>query len=175
MRKIFVLLSLVASLLSAADNDLYDNSISVNIGYGTMSASAATYGGANYGLQFNRNIHYGGNAWSIDALQFAVDYARLNNEARDYSIRIGSNALLYIETENNWTPFLKAGAGIQFIGGTEKISAGNYFFGTLGAGLEYQLRGDTSLIGEFTDHITFAGENNMRLALGIKYSFGQSY
>jgi len=175
MRKIFVLLSLAASLLSAADNDLYDNSISVNIGYGSMSAGSKSYSGMLYGLQFNRNMHYTEGALSIDALQFAVDYVKLNTAARDYSIRIGSNALWYIETESNWTPFVKVGAGIQVISGTEKIAAGNYFFGTIGLGAEYQLRGDTSLIGEFTDHITFAGENSMRLAAGIKYSFGQSY
>ncbi len=174
MKKI-LLAALLTTILQAADNDLYDNSISVNLGYGSMAAASQTYSGAVYGFEFNRNLNTSEGSWNIDALQLAVAYAQLNTAARDYAFRIGANALWYIENDTPWTPFVKAGAGLQFIGGTESISAGNYLFGTLGAGLEYQFRGDSSVVGEFADHIAASGENSMRLSVGIKYSFGQSY
>ena len=174
MKKI-LLAALLATSLHAADNDLYDNSISVNIGYGSTAATAATYSGVIYGFQFNRNLNTSEGAWNLDALQLAVDYATLNAAARDYTVRIGLNGLWYIENNTEWTPFIKTGVGLQYISGTESMAAGNYVFATLGAGIEYQLRGDTSIVGEFTDHITASGENSMRLAAGIKYSFGQSY
>ena len=174
IRKIFisVLLSLV---LFGADNDLYDNSISLNIGYGATTTEYDTYSGALYGLQINRNLNTSEGKWNIDALQFAIDYANLNSMTRDYAVRVGSNALWYLENNTVWTPFVKVGLGLQYINSTTSIDTGNYFFGTLGAGLEYQLRGDFSIVGELTDHLTFSGENNTRLALGMKYSFGQSY
>ena len=174
MKKILWVMAL-ASMLFAADNDLYDNSLSLNIGYGSTSAKTSTYSGVLYGLQINRNLNISEGAWNIDALQFAIDYARLNTVGRDYAVRVGSNALWYIENNTEWTPFVKIGIGAQFFAGMASIDTGNYFFGTLGAGLEYQLRGDTSIIGELTDHITGAGENTVRLAAGVKYSFGQSY
>ena len=174
MKKILLAVLLAASL-HAADNDLYDNSISVNIGYGSTSAAAATYSGLIYGFQFNRNLNTSEGAWNLDALQLAVDYAKLNTTARDHAVRVGLNGLWYIENNTEWTPFVKAGVGFQYISGTESMTAGNYVYATLGAGIEYQLRGDTSIVGELTDHISAAGEHNVRLAAGIKYSFGQSY
>ena len=174
MKKI-LLAALLAVSLHAADNDLYDNSISVNIGYGSTAATAATYSGVIYGFQFNRNLNTSEGAWNLDALQLAVDYATLNTAARDYAVRIGLNGLWYIENYTEWTPYVKVGVGVQVTGGTASVPAGDYLFATLGGGLEYQLRGDTSLVGEFTDHITASGENSMRLAAGIKYSYGQSY
>jgi hypothetical protein len=174
MKKIFLMMVLAGSLF-AADNDLYDNSMSLNIGYGSTSVDPASYSGVLYGFQFNRNLNTSEGTWNLDALQFAVDYANLNTTAREYTIRLGSNALWYVENNSDWTPFVKVGLGLQFFAGTSAIDLGNHFFGTLGVGLEYQVRGDTAIIGEFTDHISAAGENSMRLATGIKYSFGQSY
>jgi hypothetical protein len=165
----------LASMVFAADNDLYDNSLSLNIGYGSTLAQSGTYSGVLYGLQINRNLNISEGAWNIDALQFALDYAALNTARREYAVRLGSNALWYIENNTDWTPFVKLGLGIQFFAGAATIDTGNYLFSTLGAGLEYQMRGDTSVVGEFTDHISASGENSLRLATGIKYSFGQSY
>jgi hypothetical protein len=174
MKKIF-LIGLLIGVLNAADNDLYDNSIAVNIGYGSMMADAQTYTGVVYGFQLNRNLNTAEGAWKIDALQFVLEYASLNSAAREGALRVGANALWYIENMSVWTPFVKAGLGLQYISGTESIATGNSFYGTVGAGVEYQLRGDTSVIGEITDHISFSGENNVRLAVGLKYSFGQEY
>ncbi len=174
MKKI-LLVVLLMGMLNAADNDLYDNSISVNIGYGSMSSDEETYLGAVYGFQLNQNLNTSDGVWKIDALQFAIEYANLGTTERDYALRIGANALWYIENMSVWTPFVKGGLGLQYISGTEDISGGNYFYGTLGAGVEYQLRGDTSVIGEVVDHISFSGENSLRLSVGLKYSFGQEY
>ncbi len=175
MKKILFAVLLIAGLANAADNDLYDNSILLNIGYGSNATETYTYTGAVYGFWLNQNLNASYSAWKVDALQFAVEYAKLNTTAREYALRIGANAVWYVENMSDWTPFVKTGLGLQYISGTEDIAAGNYFFGTLGAGIEYQLRGDTAVVGEFVDHISFAGENNMRLSVGLKYSFGQSY
>ncbi len=174
MKKIFWVMSLTAALF-AADNDLYDNALSLNVGYGSTAATAATYSGATYGLQINRNLNISEGQWNIDALQFTLDYANLNTSRRDYAVRLGSNVMWYIENNTDWTPFVKTGLGVQVIAGTEAIDIGNFVYGTVGAGVELQLRGDTSLMTEFTDHYSASGENNMRLAAGLKYSFGQSY
>jgi hypothetical protein len=174
MKKILVVMLMTMSLF-AADNDLYDNSISLNIGYGSTTADPASWSGVHYGLQVNRNLNTSEGPWNIDALQFALDYANLNSTEREYAVRLGSNALWYVENNSDWTPFVKLGLGLQFFAGTSDVELGNHFFGTLGAGLEYQVRGDTAIIGELTDHMSATGENTVRLATGIKYSFGQSY
>ena len=174
MKKIGMILAIAVSLYGA-DNDLYDNAVSLNVGYASTSATSASYSGVNYGLQVNRNLNTSEGTWNVDALQFSLTYANLNTAARDYALRLGSNALWYIENYSDWTPYIKAGVGLQFVSGTEEIAVGNHFYGTLGAGMEYQLRGDTSLLGEVTDHLSASGENTVRLAAGVKYSFGQSY
>ena len=174
MKKIGMILVIAVSLYGA-DNDLYDNSISLNIGYASTLVTPTSYSGVNYGLQINRNLNTSEGTWNIDALQFALCYANLNTKAHDYALRLGSNALWYIENNSDWTPYIKAGVGLQFFSGTAKIDVANHFYGTLGAGLEYRIRGDMSLLGEVTDHLSTSGENTVRLAAGIKYSFGQSY
>jgi hypothetical protein len=126
-------------------------------------------------LQVNRNLNTSERTWNIDALQIPLHKAKLNSTAREYAVRLGSNALWYVENNSDWTPFVKLGLGLQFFAGTSDVELGNHFFGTLGAGLEYQVRGDTAIIGELTDHMSATGENTVRLATGIKYSFGQSY
>lgn len=174
MKKIGMILAIAVSLYGA-DNDLYDNSVSLTMGYASTSTTLATYSGANYGLQINRNLNTSEGVWNIDALQFSLTYANLDTTARDYALRLGSNALWYVENNSDWTPYVKGGVGVQFFSGTEKIDVGNHFYGTLGAGMEYLLRGDTSLFAEVTDHLSASGENTVRLLAGIQYSFGQSY
>ncbi len=175
MKKILFALSFFAILANAADNDLYDYSMSFNLGYGSMSSPSTTFTGAVYGFEFNNNLNISEGAWKIDAMQFAIEYAKLNTVARDFALKVGGNLVWYAENMSDWTPFIKTGFGVQYISGDESISAGNYFYATLGAGVEYQLRGDTAVVGQFVDHLSFAGENSMRLSVGLKYSFGQSY
>ena len=174
MKRLGMILAMAASLFGA-DNDLYDNAVSLNLGYASTSVEPTTYSGMTYGLQINRNLNTSEGPWNVDALQFSMSYANLNSVARDHALRLGGNALWYIENYTDWTPYVKLGAGLQFYSGTESIDFGNYLYGTLGAGLEYQLRGDTSIVGEITDHLSASHENTVRVATGIKYSFGQSY
>ena len=173
--KKFMLFALLLSWANAADNDLYDNSIALNVGYASTAADATTYSGVTYGLQINQNLNVSEGAQNIDALQFTIDYANLNSYKREYALRLGSNALWYLENNEAWTPFFKAVLGVQFMSGMEDQDFGDHFFGTLGAGMEYQMRGDTSWVGEVTDHLSATGENTVRLSIGLKYSFGQGY
>ena len=166
---------LLLASLHAADNDLYDNSVALDVGYASTTADAKTYSGVNYGLQINRNLNISEGAQNVDALQFTIDYANLNTVEREYAIRLGANAMWYLENNEAWTPFFKLGLGVQYTAGTADLNFGDYFFGTLGAGMEYQMRGDVSWLVEVTDHISATGENTVRLATGLKYSFGQGY
>ena len=170
MKKILIILVAIASL-HAADNDLYDNAIALTMGYDGIGA----YSGWGYGLRVDRNLNTSEGTFNLDAMQLAVDYVRLGTAQREYAVRVGANALWFIENDEEWMPFVKIGTGVQFFDGTEKIAAGNYFFGTLGGGIEYQMRPDTSLVAEVVDHYSFAGENSLRAAVSLKYSFGQSY
>jgi outer membrane autotransporter protein len=168
-----VVLVLVLTLFAfGADNDLYDNAVALHLGYGSTAGDSGT----TYMLSIDRNLHpYPEHAYSLDALQFTLTYAALNTAMRDYAVRIGANGLWYFENEQNWVPYLKLGAGVQFFGGDESIDLSNHFYGTVGAGIEYQLRPDTSVIAELVDHYSFAKENSLRVSVGLKYSFGQSY
>jgi hypothetical protein len=171
MIKKIILAALMSVSLSAADNDLYDNAIGIYAGYGTVGDATSGL----YGLRIDRNLNTSEGAFNLDAVQFALDYVALNTTAREYAVRIGANALWFVETNEDWMPFFKIGTGMQFFAGTEEIEIGNHFYGTLGAGIEYQMRPDTSAVLEVVDHYTFAGENSLRASLGLKYSFGQSY
>jgi len=183
MKKL-LLIPFVALTLQAADNKLYDNAISLHVGYGSTAAGSANYSGLFYGFAFDKTLYGSDQAWSVDAIQWTVEYAKLQSDAenkvlakpaREYALRLGANALWYIENYSNWTPFIKAGAGVQLLSGSETTKAGNYIFGTAGAGVEYQLRGDTAVVGQFTDQLTAAGENTLRLSVGLKYRFGQGF
>jgi len=174
MKKIIISMALAASLY-AADNNLYDNSVAVTIGHVTTRSSAKSYSGASYGIQINRNLNTSEGARNIDALQFTYDYANLDTPGREYAILLGTNALWYLENNQEWTPFFKLGMGIKFGPGSAKGQFGDHFFATFGVGMEYLIRGDISWMAELTDHAAVSGENTVRLSMGIKYSFGQGY
>ncbi len=179
MRQIVLVLSalffgIVPVSLRAADHDLYDNAVAFDLGYAIVSADAnSLYAGKSFGLMINRNLSGDDRSLSLDALQFAIHYAQLNDPQRDHTLSFGSNALWYMENLSNWTPYLKAGLGIQFFSDNAVVETSDHFFGTVGGGIEYQLRGDTSVIGEVVDHRTFSSENTLKASVGIKYSFGQ--
>jgi hypothetical protein len=155
-----------------ADNDLYDNAVALHAGYGATEGDS----GATYALSLDRNLHpYPEYAFSLDAVQFTLMYADLNTLLRQYVVRIGTNALWYFENDLSWMPYLKVGVGMQFFNGTEPIAFGNHFYGTLGGGVEYQMRPDTSVVAELADHYTLTKENSLRASIGLKYSFGQEY
>ena len=167
-----VLLMLPVSLV-AADHDLYNNSASLNLGYAIVSADPSLYAGKTLDLQINHNLSEGEESLNLDALQLTLTYTMLNDDERDHVFGIGGNVMWYAENFSDWTPYFKTGLGIQFFSGNETTETADHFFGTVGGGIEYQLRGDTSIIGELVDRRTFSSENTLKASVGIKYSFGQ--
>ncbi len=171
MKKILLAMIVGLTWMQAADNDLYDHAVGLYVGYGSTGGDT----GAVYGLRIDQNLHAPEGIFNLDAVQFALDYARLNGAGWDYAVRLGGNALWFSETDENWMPFVKAGLGVQFFGGSGTVAVGNHFYGTLGGGVEYQLRPDTSVVAELVDHLSFSMENTLRASVGLKYSFGQGY
>ena len=174
MKKV-LLVGLLIGLAHAGDNSLYDNSVALHIGYESTKGDKNSYSNMVYNLQINRNLDYSTGMLNIDAVQLDLEYATPGTKQRDYVLRGGANALWYMETMSEWTPYVKGGLGLQALNGTTKMTSGDYAYGTVGAGVEYQIRGDASVVGEVSDHLSFAGENTARIATGLKYSFGQSY
>jgi len=171
MKKILLAMIVGLTWMQAADNDLYDHAIGLYAGYGGTGDDS----GAVYGLRIDQNLHTQEGIFNLDAVQFALDYAKLDGLERDYAVRIGGNVLWFSETDEAWMPFVKMGLGVQFFGGDGDNDLGDHFYGTLGGGIEYQMRPDTSVVGEIVDHLAFSGENTLRASVGLKYSFGQGY
>jgi hypothetical protein len=160
---------LLSGLLFAADNDLYDNGMSLDIGYRGVGIDS----GLLYGFRFDRNLNTSEGTFNLDAMQFVTEYIQLNTIKNDYAVCLGGNALWYIENDEDWMPYLKIGLGTQVIVG--KVATNASLYGTLGAGIEYQMRPDTSFVLDVADHYTSDKINNLKASIGLKYSFGQSY
>jgi len=179
---------LLAGILSvsiyAADHDLYNNSVQLVGGYTVNTEDSDIDKDMNFGFRYNYNRNTDEGTIDIDAIQFAYDYS--NSNAYDNILkrvidgetsihRFGANAVWYLENDSDITPFALVGAGVQIFGEEPVEDSNNMFFGTMGAGAEYQLRGDFSVVAE--GKAMFAGDDAAYLTgnVGVKYSFGQNY
>ena len=179
---------LIAGLLSlslyAADHNLYNHSLSVVGGYSVNSSESRLDNASSWGLRYHYNRATVEGSIDIDAIEFAFDHVGDNtfqNPARGIIdgktdiYRLGVNALWYMENDSDFTPFVLLGAGVQFFGEDAAEDSNNALFATVGAGVEYQLRGDFSVVAEAKG--LFAGEDSSYImgSVGVKYSFGQNY
>lgn len=180
-----LILALGATLfLSAADHSLYNYSLSFVGGYAVNSSESNLDNDFTWGFRYNYNRETVENSIDLDVIQFAFDHSGntlyqdpahniVDGETDIY--RFGLNALWYIENDSDFTPFVLAGVGVQFFGDEAASDQNNALFATVGAGVEYQLRGDFSVFGEVKG--MFAGDSTNYVSgnIGIKYSFGQNY
>jgi len=179
---------LLAGILSvsiyAADHDLYNNSVLLTGGYTVNTDESDLENEMNFGFRYNYNRGTDEGTIDVDAIQFAYDFSANNsydNIAKgivgaETSIhRFGANAVWYLENDSDITPYALVGAGVQVFSEDDAEDNNNMFFGTVGAGAEYQLRGDFSMLAE--GKAMFAGDDAAYLMgnLGFKYSFGQNY
>ena len=183
MKKVF--LAVLATLsLSAADHNLYNHSLSLVGGYAVNSSESRLDNTSLLGLKYNYNRATVEGSVDIDAIQLTFDYSGdnvyqnpakgiIDGETNVY--RLGVNALWYIENDSDFTPYLLLGAGVQFFEEDAAGDSNNALFGSVGAGVEYQLRGDFSVLAEGKE--LFAGDDSSYFlgTVGIKYSFGQNY
>ncbi len=180
-----LLLAILASIsLFAADHNLYNSSLFLVGGYAINSSETNLDNDPSWGFRYNYNRATVEGNIDIDAIQFAFDYSGdtiFQNptvgivDGETSVFRIGANALWYIENDSDFTPFVLLGVGFQGFGENEAEDTNNAIFGTVGAGAEYQLRGDFSVVAE--GKALFAGDDSTYFTtnVGFKYSFGQNY
>jgi len=183
MKKLF--LALLASVsLFAADHNLYNHALSLAGGYAVNSSESRLDNAFLLGLKYNYNRATVEGSVDIDAIQLAFEYSGdtvyqnpakgiVDGETNVY--RLGVNALWYIENDSDFTPYLLLGAGVQFFEEDAAKDSNNALFAAIGAGVEYQLRGDFSVVAE--GKAIFAGDDSSYFlgTVGVKYSFGQNY
>jgi len=183
MKKI-LLLGLATLSMYAADHNLYNHSLSLAGGYAINSSESRLDNEFSWGLRYHYNRNTVEGSIDIDAIEFAFDYSadtlyqnpsKAIVDGKTDIYRLGINTLWYIENDSDFTPFVLAGVGLQFFGEEAANDMNNLLFATVGAGVEYQLRGDFSAVTEVKAH--FAGDDSSYVvgSVGIKYSFGQNY
>jgi len=183
MKKMF-LAGLASLSLYAADHNLYNHSLSIVGGYSINSEESNLDDEVSWGIRYNYNRATVEGSIDIDAIQFAFDYTGdnvFNNldkgiiEGKTNIYKFATNALWYIENDSDFTPFILLGAGVQFFEEDAAEDRNNALFVTVGAGVEYQLRGDFSVVAEGKG--MFAGDDSSYFlgSVGVKYSFGQNY
>ena len=173
MKKIILSMVTIYSLYGA-DHALYTNSIEAVGGFVLNSTGSKLDDNWNMGFRYsyNRDTY---NPWEIDSIQFAFDYSGdtgyVNGAGNTNVTRFGGNLLWYADNESDLTPFVLVGGGLQFLN-NEKNGKHDSAFATVGGGIEYQMRGDVSLVGE--GKWDYAGSNGDYILgnFGIKYSFG---
>jgi len=172
MKKIFLALCMVWTL-QAADHDLYNHSLEAVGSYSFNDDDMLLEDNWGWGLRYNYNVSTV-EAWEIDAYQVSFDYQcsekyTLGDKSAVW--RLGVNALWYMDNPSELTPFALVGFGGQFFT-NESHGTVNGLFGTIGGGVEYQMRGDFSIVGE-TKYLYSGDESALVTSIGIKYSFGQ--
>ncbi len=169
-----ILLALCAIIgLNAAEPDLYTNSVEAVGSYSFNDDNMYLKDGMGWGLRYNYNLPTD-EFWGLGAIQGAFDYQFDQDYLGGGSsavYRLGLNALWYMTNESEITPFALVGVGAQFFSenlhGTE-----DGLFASIGGGVELQLRGDFSLVGE-GKYLYSGDESSLVTSVGIKYSFGQ--
>ena len=183
MKKLFIA-GLVTVSLYAADHNLYNHSLSVVGGYAVNSSETRLDNELSWGLRYHYNRATVEGSIDIDALQLSFDYTGDNlyqNPAKGIVdgttniYRLGANAIWYIENDSDFTPFALFGAGIQFFEKDAAEDSNSVFFATVGAGVEYQLRGDFSVVAEGKGIFAADDSSYFLGSVGVKYSFGQNY
>jgi hypothetical protein len=172
MKKIVLALCAVWSL-QAADHDLYQHSLELVGGYSFNSDDMVLKDGWGWGMRYNYNFSPD-SALVPGALQFAFDYQFDQDYVGGGSsslYRWGVNALWYADNPSAMTPFGLVGIGAQFFS-DEGHGTNDGIFGAIGGGVEYQLRGDFSLVGE-GKYLYGGDESGFLTSFGFKYSFGQ--
>jgi hypothetical protein len=173
MKKVLMALCAAVSL-EAAEHALYTHSLEAVGGFALNSSDSKLDDNWNMGFRYNYNRDTYSN-WDIGALQFSFDYSGSTDYVNGYGetsvYRFGSNLLWYADNESDITPYALIGVGAQFFD-NESGGEEDGVFGTFGGGIEYQMRGDFSLMAE--GKWLYAGDSGDYILgnFGVKYSFG---
>lgn len=180
--KKIILASLATVSLFGANHSLYKNSFEVVGGYTINSTESELSNNTSWGIRLNVNRDTPPDTIDMDAFQFTFDYSgdteyhnsEIGLSSGDTGIfRVGANAMWYWDNDYDLTPYAIAGFGMQMFGEDDVNDNNSIFFGTLGLGVEYQVRGDFSLVAEAKTMLTANDTYYTTGSLGVKYSFGQ--
>ncbi len=181
MKKL-LLTALATVSLFGANHSLYKNSFSVVGGYTINSTQSELSNNTSWGIRLNYNRDTPPDSIDMDAVQLSFDYggdSEFHNSTKGISggttgiFRVGANALWYWDNNYDLTPYFLAGFGAQVFGADDVSDNNSIFFGSLGIGAEYQIRGDFSLVAEAKTMLTTNDTYYTAGSLGFKYSFGQ--
>lgn len=179
------ILALVATLsMQAADTNLYNYSFSFMGGYSLNSSESNLENGNAIGIRYGYARNTKPNSIDPDVVQFTMDYSRdirytkTTGRTADLDtgiFRFGVNTMWYIENDTDVTPYVLAGVGMQIFTEDKPEMDNAMPFVTIGAGAEYQIRGDFSAMVELK--AMYDGDNGRYIVgmAGFKYSFGQNY
>jgi len=178
MKKI-ILSSLIAfTALSAADHDMYPNSIIGFIGRSLTSSSNNLEDSTIHGFRYNQNIYNAPNSFSIDSYQIAFDAGAAvgykDNDEDTYFFRLGGNLLWYLDNQSNLTPFVLLGAGVSYFSNPQDPQTSFSLFTNAGGGVEMQIRNDMALVGEAKYIYEGPDRRSFNTNVGFKFSFGEN-
>ncbi len=165
----------ISSTSNAADPSLYPNSISIMGGY-TISASESRLDNNHaYSFRYTNN-DFGIDNFGLGAFQLALDYTPdikyKDNNAQTSSIRFGPNLLWYLNSPSEITPYFLLGLGLEHLSNPTGDYSSLSFYANGGAGVEFQIRNDISLVGEAKYHYANEKRKGTTLSCGVKFSFG---
>jgi OOP family OmpA-OmpF porin len=175
MKKVLMMLFLIAELFGA-DHDLYDRSIALTTHYSFNDYDMDIKDSGGWGFRYTSNKSTE-NFWEVGGYQLSFDYTSEADyisvpNAKSNIYRFGGNLLWYFDNDSQFTPFALVGAGIEIFGDAKR-DLDNGIFGTVGGGVEYQLRGDLSFLAEGKWFYGGEEEESLVTSFGLKYSFGQ--
>jgi len=179
MKKIFlssILAFALSSNVNAADPSLYPSSVTLMMGYTIYSQDCEINSNHSYSFRFTQN-DFGVDNFGLGAFQLALDYTpdipykTLNEQTS--SIKFGPNLLWYLDNTSDVTPYLLFGLGLEHLSNPQSGFSTLDFYANAGAGAEYMLRDDISLVGEAKYSYSDPKRKGTTVSCGVKFSFGQ--
>jgi opacity protein-like surface antigen len=179
MKKI-LLSSILAFALSsnanAADPSLYPSSITIMTGYTVFSQECKVNSNHAYSFRFTQN-DFGIDNFGIGAFQLALDYTPdipyKTLDEQTSSIKFGPNLLWYLDNTSEVTPYLLLGLGVENLTNPKNGFNSLDFYANAGAGAEYILRDDISLVAEAKYSYSDPKRKGTTVSAGLKFSFGE--
>lgn len=178
--KKFTLSAIVAILvlgtnLNAGDPTLKPSSVTLMGGYSISTDDSILKNNHTYSFRFTQN-DFGIDNFGLNAFQLALDYTPDINYKKSKevtsSVKFGPNLIWYLSDMSDITPYLLFGLGIENLSNPQQGFTSWDFYANGGAGFEYQLRDDISLVGEAKYSYSDPRRKSTTVSAGLKFSFG---
>ena len=176
MKKIILTTFIALSSLSAADHNMYPNSVIAVFGRNMTADSNILESSNIHGFRYNQNIYDAPDSFSIDSYQIAMDLGSnigyKDSDETTTFLRLGGNLLWYMDTQSNLTPFMLLGAGFSYYSNPKGPFDTLSIYTNAGAGVELQIRNDIALVSEAKYMYEGPDRKAVNTNVGLKFSFG---